>query len=303
MLKRKDLISIKDLGKDELEEILTLAKDVKKDPASYRDKLIGRSLALIFQKPSARTRVSFEAGMSQLGGHAIYLDESHIKIGHREAVQDIAATLSRYVDCIVARTYAHMGVEVLAKHSIVPVINGLSDLLHPCQALGDVFTIIEKIADYKKAKVAYIGDGNNVLHSLIYAVSKIGINLTIATPKGYEPKKEILDYGIEKSKVQLLKDPVEAVEDADIIYTDVWTSMGQEREKRKRLKRFKKFQVNDGLLSHAKKNCLVMHCLPAHRGEEITDSVIDGPNSIVFDQAENRLHVQKAILLLLINKK
>jgi len=302
MLKRKDLISIRDLGRDELKEIFDLAKKVKADRQAFKDKMAGKSLALVFQKPSNRTRVSFEAGMTQLGGHAIYLDESHIKIGHREAVKDIASTLSRYVDCIVARTFSHSGLEELARFSDVPVINGLSDLLHPCQALSDIFTIIEKCPDFKKVKFAYIGDGNNVLHSLILAVATMGMNLTIATPRKYEPKKEILDYGRSKSNVEILDDPVKAIEGADVVYTDVWTSMGQEREKRRRLRKFKKFQLNPKLLSLASKNCLVMHCLPAHRGEEITDSVIDSPNSIVFDQAENRLHVQKAILLLLIKK-
>jgi len=302
MLKRKDLISIKDFDKDELKEIFDLAKKVKADRQAYRDKLAGKSLALVFEKPSNRTRVSFEAGMTQLGGHAIYLDESHIKIGHREAVKDIASTLSRYVDCIVARTFLHGELEELAKFSDVPVINGLTDLLHPCQALGDIFTIIEKFPDYKKIKFTFIGDGNNVLHSLILAVAKMGMNLTIATPRKYEPKKEILDYGRSKSNVEMLQDPVKAIEGADVVYTDVWTSMGQEREKRRRLRKFKKFQLNPKLLSYANKKCLVMHCLPAHRGEEITDSVIDSPNSVVFDQAENRLHVQKAILLLLLSK-
>ena len=302
MIKKKDLISIRDLGRDELKEIFDLAKKVKADRQAYRDKLAGKSLALVFQKPSNRTRVSFEAGMTQLGGHAIYLDESNIKFGYREAVKDIASTLSRYVDCIVARTFSHSELEELAKFSDVPVINGLSDLLHPCQALGDIFTIIEKCPDFKKVRFTYIGDGNNVLHSLILAVAEMGMNLTIATPRKYEPKKEILDYGRSKSNIEILDDPVRAIEGADVVYTDVWTSMGQEREKKRRLRKFKKFQLNPKLLSHAKKSCLVMHCLPAHRGEEITDSVIDSPNSVVFDQAENRLHVQKAILLLLIKE-
>lgn len=299
MLKRKNLISIKDLSKGEMQNIFKLTKRIKKSPGAYNKKLTGKSLVLVFQKPSNRTRVSFEAGMTQLGGHAIYLDESNIKFGHREAIKDIASTLSRYVDCIVARTYSHRGIEELAKYSSVPVINGLSDLLHPCQALSDLFTVTEKFSNLKKVKFVYVGDGNNVLNSLIYATSKAGIKLTIATPKGYEPKKEIINTG---KGITLLNDPVKAVENADVIYTDVWTSMGQEAEHQKKIRAFKKFQVDSRLVSYAKKKCLIMHCLPAHRGEEITDSVIDSPNSIVFDQAENRLHVQKAILLLLLGK-
>jgi len=302
MAKIKNLISIKDLEKNELEEILELAARVKKEPHLYRDKLSGRNLALVFQKPSNRTRVSFEAGASQLGGHAIYLDESHIKFGCREAVKDIAATLCRYVDCIVARTFSHAGLEELAEYSSVPVINGLSDLLHPCQALSDLFTVTERFSDYGKIKFAYVGDGNNVLHSLIYAASKLGVQLTIGTPKRYEPNKDILKYGLDSGRVTLVNDPAKAVEGADVIYTDVWVSMGQESERRRKLKAFRGFQVNEKLVSYAKKGCLIMHCLPAHRGEEITDSVIDGPNSIVFDQAENRMHAQKAILLLLLNR-
>jgi len=299
MLKRKNLISIKDLNKGEMQDVFKLAKKIKKSPGAYNKKLIGKSLVLVFQKPSNRTRVSFEAGMTQLGGHAIYLDESNVKFGHREAIKDIASTLSRYVDCIVARTYSHRGIEELAKYSSVPVINGLTDLLHPCQALSDLFTVREKFSNLKKVKFAYVGDGNNVLNSLIHVTSKAGIKLTIATPKGYEPKKEIINTG---KGITLFTDPVKAVENADVIYTDVWTSMGQETEHQKKIKAFKKFQVDSRLVSCAKKKCLIMHCLPAHRGEEITDSVIDSPNSIVFDQAENRMHVQKAILLLLLGK-
>lgn len=302
MLKNKNLISIKDLSGGEIKSIFDLTKKVKKNPTFYNTTLAGKTIALIFQKPSIRTRVSFEVGMTQLGGHTVYLDESHIKIGHREAVKDIAATLSRYVNGIVARTFLHNDVEKLAEYSSIPVINGLSNLLHPCQALSDIFTIVEKMHDFKKIKFVYVGDGNNVLHSLIYATAKVGMNLTIATPKGYEPKKDILNYGARIAKVTLLHDPLKAAEDADVIYTDVWASMGQEGEHEKRLKTFKKFQVNSRFLSYAKKNCMVMHCLPAHRGEEITDAVIDSPNSIVFDQAENRLHVQKAILILLLDK-
>jgi ornithine carbamoyltransferase len=302
MLRKKSLISIKDLTKEELGSILGLAKKVKRKPNSYKNALSGKTVALIFQKPSSRTRVSFEAGMRQLGGHAIYLDESHIKFGHREPVKDIAATLSRYVDGIIARTFSHEDLIELGSHASIPVINGLSNLLHPCQALGDMFTILERVPNFKKVKLVYLGDGNNVLHSLIHVAGKMGMPLTIATPKGYEPNKDILEYGKSLTDLTLLNDAMKAVEGADIIYTDVWASMGQEGEHEKRLASFSKFQVNSALVSVAKKNCLIMHCLPAHRGEEITDSVLEGPNSIVFDQAENRLHVQKAILILLLGK-
>lgn len=302
MLKNKDFISIKELSREELQSLFDLAKKVKKSPELYESALAGKSLALIFQKPSNRTRVSFEVGITQLGGHAIYLDESHIKFGQREAIKDIANTLSRYVDCIVARTFSHEDVKEVAKYASVPVINGLSNLYHPCQAVSDIFTLIEKFGDIKKIKFVYIGDGNNVLHSLINAAAKVGMDLTIATPRGYEPKKEILEYGKSSTGITLLNDALKAAEGADVIYTDVWASMGQEKERRRRLKVFRKFQINENLLSHAKKNCKIMHCLPAHRGEEITDAVIDGPNSIVFDQAENRLHAQKAILMLLLGK-
>jgi ornithine carbamoyltransferase len=303
MIKSNNLISIRDLESKELKSIFTLARKVKKTPALYKNALAGKTIALIFQKPSNRTRVSFEAGMTQLGGHAIYLDESHIKFSQREAVGDVATTLSRYVDGIVARTFLHTDLEKLAQHASVPTINGLSDLLHPCQALSDIFTITERFSDVSRIKFAYVGDGNNVLHSLIHATAKVGMSLTIATPRGYEPRSEIVSYGRRMTHITLVQDPIKAAEGADVVYTDVWASMGQESERQKRLKAFRKYQVNSRLLSYAHKNCLVMHCLPAHRGEEITDSVIDSPDSIVFDQAENRLHVQKAILLQLLKGK
>ncbi|MCX5716273.1 MAG: ornithine carbamoyltransferase [Candidatus Omnitrophica bacterium] len=287
-------------------------------PAEFHTALRGKSLALIFQKPSNRTRVSFEVGMTQLGGHTIYLGPDDIKLGVREATKDVASVLSRYVDGIVARTYSHKDIIELAKNSTVPVINGLSDLVHPCQAMADVYTIKEKLSagggsamDSVKSgiggksnsiKVAFVGDGNNVLHSLLQCCSKVGMSISIATPEGYEPKKEIVKEAMNEAKqngsiIELSNKVEEAVKGADVIYTDVWTSMGQEKEHKERLKAFRGFQVNKKLVSLAKKNCLIMHCLPAHRGEEITDEVMDGPNSIVLDQAENRLHVQKAILI------
>jgi ornithine carbamoyltransferase len=302
---KKDLLSIQGISTADIAGILDLAVDVKKNPAKYSDALKGKSIGLIFQKPSNRTRVSFEIGMFQLGGHTIYLGSSEIGMGGREAVKDVACVLSRYLNGIVARTYKHEDVEDLAKHATVPIINGLSDLAHPCQALGDMFTIREKLGRLKGVKLAYIGDGNNVLNSLMLAALKLGISVSVATPKSYAPDKDIvktaraaaMDSG---AKVDISNDPVMAARDADVLYTDVWISMGQEKEAQKRIKAFKKFQLNDGILKYAKPGCVVMHCLPAHRGQEITDSVMDSKHSIVYDQAENRMHVQKAVLLKLL---
>lgn len=303
---KKDLISIKDLEQKEIEALFELAAKVKANHLTYQNKLKGKSLGLVFQKPSNRTRVSFEVGMYQLGGYSIYLGPDDIKLGVREATKDIALTLSRYLDAIVARTFAHQDIIDLARYATIPVINGLSDLLHPCQALADVFTIKEKFKKLDGVKLAFIGDGNNVLHSLLYCVSKTGFSISIATPKGYEPKSQILReaQGIAKTTgayIEIAKDREEAVKDADVLYTDVWISMGQEAEREKRLRDFTGFQIDSALLKRAKPGCVVMHCLPAHRGEEIADEVIDGPHSIVFDQAENRLHIQKAILLKLLS--
>ncbi|MDD5450145.1 MAG: ornithine carbamoyltransferase [Candidatus Omnitrophica bacterium] len=302
----KHFISISDLTKKEIEDIFSLTDEVKAKKDRFKEALNGKSLALIFQKPSNRTRVSFEAGMTQLGGHAIYLGPDDIKLGVREAIKDVAKVLSGYVDGIVARTFSHNDVLELAQNAAVPVINGLSDLMHPCQAMADVYTIREKLGGLSGIKLAFVGDGNNVLNSLLQCAVKIGINMSIAAPKGYEPKKEIIkgamaDAAKSGSRVFFTNDPADAAKDAQVLYTDVWTSMGQEKEYKKRLNDFKGFQVNKKLLAFAKKGCLVMHCLPAHRGEEITDEVLDGPNSIVIQEAENRLHVQKAILLKLLD--
>jgi len=239
--------------------------------------------------------------MVHLGGYVLYLSPREISMGARESVKDVACVVSRYVDGIVARVFSHKDVVELARYSDVSVINGLSDLLHPCQALSDIFTIKEKFRNLKKVTLAYVGDGNNVLNSLLFASAKTGINIKVATPEGYKPDQEILDEamdlaGSSNASIELFSDPYKAVKDADVVYTDVWVSMGQEDEKEKRLKDFQPFQINEQLMKAAKKNALIMHCLPAHRGEEITD-VIDSKNSIVYDQAENRMHVQKAILL------
>jgi ornithine carbamoyltransferase len=260
---------------------------------------------MIFQKPSLRTRVSFEAGMIQLGGAAIYLGPEDIKLGQREATKDIAQVLSRYVDGIMARTFSHEIILELANYSSVPVINGLSDLLHPCQILGDLLTIKEKKGRLSNLKLAYLGDGNNVAHSLLFGAVKVGMDIVLATPSNYEPKSEIVEQAKKDAKkmgsrVEIIHNPLKAADEADIIYTDVWTSMGFEKERETRKDVFRPYQINQDLVNRAKDDVIILHCLPAHRGEEITDEVIDGPHSVVIDQAENRLHAQKAILALLL---
>lgn len=304
---KKDLISIKNLSQAEIEEIFSLTDELKKDKAKFSNVLLGKTLALIFQKPSNRTRVSFEVGMYQLGGNSIYLGPDEINLGVRESIEDVAKTLSRYVDGIVLRTFAHKNVVEMAKHSAVPVINGLSDFSHPCQALADIYTIKEKLKILDEVTFAYVGDGNNVCNSLLYACSKMGMNMNVATPKGYEPDTEVLNEAkkialTQNKKINFFHDPFKAVREVDVIYTDVWASMGQEKEAEKRKKIFKAFQINHKLVKLAKKDVLIMHCLPAHRGEEITDEVMDSANSVIFDQAENRMHVQKAILIKLLGE-
>ena len=301
---KRDLISITDLKKEEILGLFKDAKKFKKNPFCKKQALSSKSIALVFQKPSNRTRVSFEVGMVDLGGHAVYLGPDELKLGVRESVKDVAKVLSRYLDGIVARTFKHEDVVTLAKFATVPVINGLSNFLHPCQALGDLFTIDNYFGN-KKVKIAFIGDGNNVLHSLLLGCAMLGKDIYAATPVGCEPEKEILKKAEKiaaksKAVIELTHDAGKCADKADVLYTDVWVSMGQETEKEKRLKLFKPFQVNKNLVSRAKKNVLIMHCLPAHRGEEITDEVIDSKNSIVYEQAENRMHVQKAILAKLI---
>ena len=305
---KKDLISIKDLTSAEIENIFSLTDKLKKHKAKFSKVLQGKTLALIFQKPSNRTRVSFEVGMYQLGGNSIYLGPGEINLGVRESVKDVARTLSRYVDAIVLRTFEHENILEMARAASVPVINGLSDSSHPCQALADVYTITEKFKNLKTITLAYIGDGNNVCNSLMLASAKVGLNLNIGTPGGYEPDKAVVKEAkaiaqSKKSSLNLFCNPTEAAKGADIIYTDVWASMGQEEETQKRKEIFKDFQINKNLMKLAKKEALIMHCLPAHRGEEITGEVIDSKNSIVFDQAENRMHVQKAVLITLLAGK
>src|SRR3989338_5449400 len=307
-LNHKDFIAISDYTEKEVLTILDVAKKLKKDHHQGRDKprLRGKVLAMIFQKSSTRTRVSFEAGMTQLGGNALFLSANDLQLGRGETVADTARVLSRYVDGIMARTYAHQDVIDLATYGTVPVINGLTDFNHPCQAMTDIFTVLEKKKKFKGLKFVYVGDGNNMVHSLLSACSTVGMDIVVATPPHYEPKKEVVEQARKiahkkGSCVDITNNPYEAVKNADVVYTDVWASMGQEAEHAKRVIAFKDFQLNSAILKNAKKDHLLMHCLPAHRGEEITNEVVDGKNSIVFDQAENRLHVQKAILALLMS--
>lgn len=302
----EDFISLAQLSAEEIYEILDLAAELKEEWRKEGNSplLAGKTLGMIFQKPSLRTRVSFEVGMRHLGGEALYLSPQEIKLGERESVADVARVLSRYVDGIMARVFAHSDVQELAAQASVPVINGLSDFSHPCQALSDLFTIREERGTLRGLRLAYVGDGNNVAHSLLLGASLVGMEIWVATPPGYEPQDEVVAQakGFAQrmgSQVVLTHDPQEAVRGADIIHTDVWASMGREEEREERLKVFPPYQVNAQLVAQAGRSPLVMHCLPAHRGEEITDEVIDGPYSIVYTQAENRLHLQKAILLLL----
>lgn len=296
---KRDFISIFDLGKQEIYEIFGLTKKLKESQKKgIQHKILkDKTLVMIFEKPSLRTRVTFETGMTQLGGHAIYLAPADINLGKRESVPDAAKNLSRWVNLIMARVYTHKTVKDLAKSAVIPVINGLCDIEHPCQIMCDLFTIIEKKDSLEQITIAYIGDGNNVCNSFIGASALLEFNLNIATPQGYEPNK---DYLAKTKTASLTHDPKQAVADADIIYTDVWTSMGQEQSAEQKKEIFKPFQINNELLKSAQKDYLIMHCLPAHRGEEITDEVIDGPRSIVFDQAENRLHIQKGIMVWLL---
>jgi ornithine carbamoyltransferase len=304
---KKDLLSIYDLTAEEIEAILKKAGELKRmhqQGIPYRP-LEGKTLAMVFEKPSTRTRVSFEVGMYQLGGHGLFLNPQDTQLGRGEALADTARVLSRYVEGIMIRTFAQERVVEMARFASVPVINGLTDLLHPCQILSDCFTIWEKRGEYRRLKVAYIGDGNNVANSWINGALRLGFDLWLACPKGYEPDEGIISRAVEESssKIILTHDPKEAAEGAHVINTDVWASMGQEGEREGRIKAFQGFQVNTGLLRWAREDVLVMHCLPAHRGEEIADEVMDGPHAVVFDQAENRLHVQKAILTLLMGKE
>ena len=299
---KRDFLTLLDLSSEEISALLKRAIDMKSGIDANKCPLIGKSIGLLFEKASTRTRVSFEVGIYQLGAHPIYLNPNEIQLGRGETIPDTARVLSRYLDAIVIRTFGHDLLTEFASHSSVPVINGLSDLHHPCQALGDLMTILEKKGRLKDIRIAYVGDGNNVANSLIEAASVTGMNLTIACPEGHEPDPEVLERvrAVANSEIIILREPKEAVGRADVVYTDVWVSMGQEKESKKRKERFKDYQINSKILSCAKKDAVVLHCLPAHRGEEITDEVMDGPQSAVFDQAENRLHAQKALLEMLL---
>ena len=305
-LRGKHCLSLQDFTAAEIRAILELAVELKaKQKAGEPHRLLeGKTLGMIFQKPSTRTRVSFEVGMWQLGGHALFLSSQELQIGRGEPIKDTAAVLSRYLDGIMIRTFDHAEVEELAANSSVPVINGLTDLLHPCQVLADLLTIKEKLGRLEGLKVAYVGDGNNVAHSLLLGCSKMGINIYVGTPSQYRPMDKILKMARDNAvasggSVHLLEDPAETVKDADVIYTDVWASMGQEEEKEKRKAIFSSYQVNSKLLELALPGALVMHCLPAYRGWEISADVLDGRQSVVVDQAENRLHAQKALMAML----
>ncbi|MGB9103772.1 MAG: ornithine carbamoyltransferase [Terriglobales bacterium] len=298
----KDFLSIRDFTPFKIRELLDLAADIKASPKTYAECLKGKTLAMIFEKPSLRTRVTFDVGIQQLGGFSIYLSPAEINLGKRESVYDIARNLERMVQCIMIRTFAHEIVERMAEYAAIPVINGLTDFSHPCQAMADYLTIREVKGRISGLKIAFVGDGNNVAHSLMFAGAQLGARVWIATPADYEPSGQAETWARERgaetgATLTLTNDPVEAAFDADVIYTDVWASMGQEAEAEKRDRIFRPFQVNSELFANAKRDAIFLHCLPAHRGCEVTDEVIDSPNSVVFQQAENRLHVQKAIML------
>ena len=308
-MKQKHLLSLKDFTPAEIEEVFALAGQMKANPAGHRQTLAGKTLGMIFQKPSTRTRVSFEVGMFQLGGHALFLGGEQIQAQRGETLADTAKVLSGYVDGIVARVFSQQDVVDLARHGSVPVINGLSDQLHPCQALADFFTLKELKGQLSGLKLAYVGDGNNVCNELMFGAVKLGVSMAVACPSGFEPNQLIVKAAVREAQKTrsaaptVLSDPAAAVSGADAVYTDVWTSMGQEGEAEARLAAFQGFAVTSKLMGGAKATAVFMHCLPAHRGEEVTAEVIDGPQSIVFRQAENRLHVQKAILALLLGAK
>ncbi|HEY3119732.1 MAG TPA: ornithine carbamoyltransferase [Vicinamibacteria bacterium] len=304
-MKQRHLVSLKDYSREEIEEIFDLARKLKVNPRAYAEALKGKTLAMIFQKPSTRTRVSFEVGMYQLGGAALYLGADDIQLHRGETVADTAKVLSRYVDGILARVFSHEDLVEMTRHATVPVINGLSDLLHPTQAVSDFFTLSERKGRLDGLTLAYVGDGNNMCQALMIGAVKLGVNMRVASPTGYGPNQLILKSAVREAQKNRMSAPTvvavprEAVAGADVVYTDVWASMGQEKEKEDRATAFKGYTVTPELMAVAKPDAVFMHCLPAHRGEEVAAEVIDGPQSIVFEQAENRLHVQKAVLMLL----
>jgi ornithine carbamoyltransferase len=299
---RHNFVSLKDFSPEEICYLLELAREIKSHPSAHTGALKGKTLAMIFEKPSLRTRVSFDVGIQQLGGFSLNLTNAEISLGKRESLYDVAKNLERMVQGIMIRTYAHETVERMAEYAGVPVINGLTDYSHPCQAMADYLTIQEIKGEVAGRKVAFIGDGNNVCHSLMFAGAQLGAHVWAATPEGHEPKPEAVEWALQRGAktggtCTLTHDPVEAAGEADVVYTDVWASMGQEAEAEERRKVFAPYQVNSELFRRAKLDALFMHCLPAHRGDEVTDEVMDSPQSVVYQQAENRLHAQKAILL------
>jgi len=304
----RHFLTITDLSGTELKRLLDLAARCRRDRAIGGAALKGKTVALVFQKPSMRTRVAFEVAVLQLGGSVVYLGQDDIQLGQREPIKDVARVLSRYVDAIVARTFSHRDAQEFAAYARCPVINGLSDLLHPCQALADLLTLQERFGRRKGLRISYVGDGNNVLHSLIEGCAMLGVSVTVSTPRAYRPDPTIWNAAAKSAaahgaSLHWEADPKKAVKGTDVIYTDVWVSMGQEREREQRLKIFKPYQVNRALLARAKPGCRIMHCLPAHRGEEITEDVMESPRSLIMEQAENRLHVQKALLVFLLTKR
>jgi ornithine carbamoyltransferase len=301
---KRDFLTIWDLSAEEIAGLIDRATELKSGKDAAACPLIGKSVGLLFEKPSTRTRVSFEVGVYQLGGQALALNPSELQLGRGETLPDTAKTLSRYLSAIMIRTFSHSMLETFAANASMPVINGLTDLHHPCQILADLLTIQEKKGRIRGLKAAFIGDGNNVCNSLIEAASRMEFDLTVASPKGFEPDADILAKAraAAHSEIVVLSDPREAAGMADVVYTDVWVSMGQEGQTGEKKKKFSNYQINGRLLACSKKDVIVLHCLPAHRGEEITDEVMDGPNSVVFDQAENRLHAQKALLEMLMKK-
>ncbi len=299
---KRDFITVRSYTPTEVRKLIDDAIEIKAHPGKYAESLKGKALAMIFEKPSLRTRVTFNVGIHQLGGFAIYLSPAEISLGKRESVADVARNLERMVQGVMARTFSHKVVEDLAQFAHIPVINGLTDYNHPCQAMADYMTLLEFKKEFSGKKLAYVGDGNNVCVSLMHTAARLGVHVAVATPAGYEPNPEVVQWarthGAETGcKIDVTYDPVEAVTGADAIYTDVWTSMGQEAETAVRLSTFRPYQVNEALFAHARPDAIFLHCLPAHRGEEVTDGVMESARSVVFQQAENRLHAQKAIML------
>ena len=300
---KKDFLSFNDIDEHELESIIADAMRLKrlKSAGTAHEFLRGKSLGMIFEKASTRTRVSFEVGMTDLGGHALFLNPQDMQLGRGEEVRDTARVLARYVDAVMIRAYKHANIEEFARHSTVPVVNGLSDIQHPCQVLADIMTLTERFRDLRDLRLAWIGDGNNVCNSWILSSALTGMEIVIASPPGYQPKDALINQArAAGGRITIVTDPEEAVRDADVLYTDIWVSMGDEQERAERLKALKGYTIDSRLLAQAPPDALVMHCLPAHRGEEITDEVMEGPQSIVWDQAENRLHAQKALLVRLL---